>query len=548
MKLSFNSLFIVINLLLFFLSSCKKDDDIPKIAIEPSSLTMTVGQYTNTKLTVKYNGVEIMPEEVIWNSKDTSIAKMGKTGFVYGIWTGETDVTATLVNGKGFASCKIIVYDEHSYKFRLILRDKGTSSYSINRPSEFLSLKAIARRTKQNLQIDETDLPISPEYINKIEQIGGVIVAKSKWLKTVTVYFTDVALLDKYKQLPFVENTFMVWMGDEIAKKSTKEITQNLRSSNGILNKHENDSAYYGSAWININKNKGQVLHELGYRGAGIDIAVIDDAFLGIKSNPTLSNINIKGAKSFIYESKNPFETYSHGVWVTSCMATNKPGYYVGTAPEANYWLMRTEDSSSEYPIEQDYWVAAIEYADSVGVDVVNTSLYYTFSQFPPYKYNWENMDGKTEMASRGANMAAGKGIFIVCCAGNELSWVGTPGDSPNVLTVGAIGASNGITVDGRIKPDIISFSLWAQVIDINGDASLRIGTSYSSPIICGLAACLWQAYPMLTNKELMEIIKKSADQYNNPQLPFGYGIPNMERALQLSKQKYIEMEYSLFD
>jgi subtilisin family serine protease len=301
----------------------------------------------------------------------------------------------------------------------------------------------------------------------------------------------------------------------------------------------------YGSAFDNINLNNGQFLHELGYKGSGMDIAVIDAAFVDITSNPQLKNIHIKGAKSFIYEDQDPYGTDSHGVWTTSCMATNMQGYYVGTAPEANYWLLRSEDIDTEYPVEQDYWVAAIEYADSVGVDVVNTSLYYTSSDFAPYKFKFENLDGKTEIATRGANMAADKGILIFCCAGNLGSWIGTPGDSPNVLTVGAVNnkgiiadfSSFGLTVDGRIKPDVVALGSGAAVIPVSGSfIDHRFGTSYSSPILCGLAACLWQSNPNLTNKQLLDIIKKSADRYNNPLLPYGYGIPNMQKAYELSR------------
>jgi len=550
MKLYLKFFLILISLLFSLFYSCKKSEikDIEpssKLIIEPSSLILEVDQYINTKLTAKFDGVELQPSEVKWSSKDTTVATIDERGFVSALWIGETEVTATLIDGSEVARCKVSVYDEkHTYKFRLILKDKGISNFSVDRPIEYLSQKAITRRVNHNIIIDDSDLPISTEYLKEIENIGGVIVAKSKWLKTVIVYITDPTMIDKYKQLPFIENTEIVWKGLKTMNKSGKYLYENLKTTNEGLNKSGFDSVFYGAAWNNIKTNNGQFLHEMGYKGAGIDIAVIDAGFLNIKTNPSLSSINIKGAKSFIYENTNPYDI-EHGAWVTSCMAANVPGYYVGTAPEANYWLFRTEDMSSEYPVEQDYWVAALEYADSVGIDIVNSSLYYKYKDMPPYKYLWENLDGKTEMASRGANMAAEKGIFIVCCAGNDHSYIGTPGDSPNVLTVGSVNTwglidnftSFGITVDGRIKPDVVALGGGACVIDIYGNVAIKFGTSYASPNICGLAACLWQAYPQLSNKELLDIIRKSANRYSNPELPYGYGVPDIQKAMQLARQ-----------
>lgn len=180
--------------------------------------------------------------------------------------------------------------------------------------------------------------------------------------------------------------------------------------------------------------------------------------------------INGKGAAKckiiVVYENDDPYALDSHGIWVTSCMAVNLPGKYIGTAPEANYWLLRTEDQASELPIEEDYWVSAAEYADSVGVDIINSSLYYnTFHSFVDSRYRFEDMDGKTAFATKGANVAASKGILIVNCAGNDGTWVGTPADSPNVLTVGSLNyrlnidhfTSFGVTIDGRMKPDVLA-------------------------------------------------------------------------------------------
>lgn len=537
MKLNSFTLFLFSCVL--FLSECKQPDVVlnETITITPDSLTIPIRDFISYRLNATVTNS--VSDSVVWSSENPRIATVNEKGYVTAINKGVTEIVATLVNGKATGKCKVTVLDNNDYKFRLILKDKGTSGFSVNKPEEFLSLKSIERRRKQNLSVNETDLPISTDYIKEIEKTGAIIVCKSKWLKTVTIECSDYFLIDKLKKLPFVEDAVVVW-------KSNKPVVLNTKKRINIPSDRIQSlsDTIYGSAFENINLNNGQYLHELGYKGAGMDIAVIDAAFVDITSNPQLKNINIKGAKSFIYEDQDPYGTDDHGVWTTSCMATNMPGYYVGTAPEANYWLLRSEDIDTEYPVEQDYWAAAIEYADSVGVDVVNTSLYYTTSYFAPYHYIFEDLDGKTEFATQAANMAADKGILIVCCAGNESSWVGTPCDSPNVLAVGAVNnkgiianfSSFGLTVDGRIKPDVVALGSGAAVIPKSGNyIDHRSGTSYSSPILCGLVACLWQAKPQLTNKQLIDIIRKSGDRYNNPQLPYGYGIPDMQKALELA-------------
>ena len=382
-------------------------------------------------------------------------------------------------------------------------------------------------------------MPISKAYLKQIEKVGGVIVSQSKWLKTVCVQCEDKKLVEEYKKLPFVEDVSMVWRSE---KEKIKETAFSAISSQE-RKKSDHSFEDYGEAWKNISLHQGQLLHESGFRGKGIDIAVIDAGFIDLPNNPVLNTIQIKGAKSFIYEDLNPYNTDSHGVWVIACMATNSPGYYVGVAPEANYWLLRSEDSSGNFLVEEDYWAAAVEYADSVGVDVVNTSLYYLWNDWPFPSHKSEEMDGKTVLSTRAANVAADKGILIVCCAGNDGAWLASPADSPNVLTVGSvndkgwIGAftAYGITADGRMKPDVVSLGQLACTIDTGGKIDFRNGTSYASPIMCGLAACLWQAYPELTNRELLDILKRAADRYNAPELPYGCGIVNIQRAMELA-------------
>jgi hypothetical protein len=535
----------------FFLSACKKTEipvPITSIRMNLDSIVLANDKLNGAFLSViMENFPEGTKDSIEWRVDDPSIAEITSAGVVKPKGAGITYVYAK-VQGKGEAKCKIIVTDANDYKFRLVLIDKGRSDFSIGNPEAFLSKKAIERRRKRNIPIDESDLPISKQYLKTIAEVGGSIVAQSKWLNTVAVSIQDKFLIDKYKALPFVKEVILVYVGKRKIKSDVPKYADSPQSGSTI---DLGTTINYGSAADNINTVKGEALHQKGFKGTGMDIAVIDDGFLKLKNNVAFGQVHIKGAKSFVYENDDPYSIDTHGIMVTSCMAMNIPGSYVGTAPEANYWLLRTEDSATEFPIEEDYWTSAIEFADSAGVDLVNSSLSY--SDYPDInqRYTASDMDGKTAFASRAANMAFKKGMFIVNCAGNEQRWVGTPADSPGVLTLGSINrngsASNstswGMTADGRIKPDVMALGGSAVVISTSGTAEYKSGTSFASPIVCGLAACLWQAYPQLTNSELMEVIRESADRAKNPEFPFGYGIVDMKKAMELARIKSLSLK-----
>ncbi|MDU1891196.1 MAG: S8 family serine peptidase [Dysgonomonas sp.] len=435
------------------------------------------------------------------------------------------------------------VYPQYNYKFRLTLTDKGQTPYTLDRPEEFLSQKALDRRSKQRLSVDSTDLPISQKYINDIEQVGGIVVAKSKWMKTIAVHCSDSAMADKYKELPFVSDVMFVWKGkpktestpDSIVKYPAKET---ISFGN-----------YYGRGEDNIKINNGQALHNAGFKGKGIDIAVIDAGFNHLPQIEMLDNLDIKGHKGFVFENEDMFTNANqHGLNVLSCMATNKPMQFVGTAPEASYWLFSSEDARSEFPVEEDYWATAIEYADSVGVDVVNTSLGYNNFDKPAVSYTHAILDGRSALITRAANAAASKGMFLSISGGNsgDSEWekITPPSDAFNVLTVGAVKrdsviaefSSRGYTADLRVKPDVMALGSASIVVGDKGQVRMASGTSFSSPIMCGMVACLWQALPSLTNKEILEIVRESSDNYTDPDKDYGYGIPDMGKALELGK------------
>lgn len=427
------------------------------------------------------------------------------------------------------------------YMFRLQLKDKNGTEYSISKPEEFLSVRALERRIRQNITIDSTDIPVSKKYCTEIEKRGGKIVARSKWMNTVSVSCTDSLLVEILKDLRFVDSATFVWKNDTTVKGGNSLKPVKLPEP-----KAENK---YGYGYDQIKMLNGESLHSKEFKGKGLEIAIIDAGYQNLKDILLLDNVFIRGIKDFVYNGIDILKSSNHGLNVLSILASNRPNIYVGTAPEAKYWLLKSEDGRSEYPIEEDYWIAAAEYADSVGVDLINTSLGYTKFNPLAQSYNQLQLDGKTAFISKAAKIATQKGIFVVISAGNEGSktWrnISAPADVDDVLTVGSVRkdstlsyfSSVGLTADERIKPDVVALGSKINVIGEDGNVTYNSGTSFSGPVMCGMAACLWQAYPQLTNLQLLYIIRRSANRFDKPNESYGYGIPDMKKAMEIAEE-----------
>lgn len=427
---------------------------------------------------------------------------------------------------------------QDTLKYRISLKDKAVTTYSLERPEQFLSQKAIARRQKQHLAIDSTDLPVCRKYIDEIRRQGVGIVVTGKWENFVTVSCNDSTLIDRIVALPFVRTAEKVWT----APKTDGEAVPAKRDSVINMPKIYADSIY-GPAITQIQLSNGDKLHDAGFKGQGMTIAVIDAGFHNLDKITAMRNIRILGTKDFVNPRADLFAESSHGLSVLSCIGMNQPNVMTGTAPEASFWLLRSEDEYSEHLVEQDYWAAAVEFADSVGADVLNTSLgYYAFDD-KSKNYKYRDLDGHHALMSRQASRIADKGMVLVCSAGNSGmgSWkkITPPGDAVNVLTVGAVNkqavlapfSSIGNTADGRIKPDVVAVGEGADVIRTDGNQGKANGTSFSSPIMCGMVACLWQARPELTAKEVIELVRSSGDRADYPDNIYGYGVPDMWKA-----------------
>ena len=434
---------------------------------------------------------------------------------------------------------------QDTLKYRISLRDKAATAYSLERPEQFLSQKAIERRRKQNLAIDSTDLPVCRKYVDEIRRQGINVIVTGKWENFVTVSCNDSALIDRIAALPFVRTAEKVWT----APKTKGEMMSATRDSVVNTPKIYTDSIY-GPAITQIQLSNGDKLHDAGFKGQGMTIAVIDAGFHNLDKITAMQNIRVLGTKDFVNPQADLFAESSHGMSVLSCIGMNRPGIMTGTAPEASFWLLRSEDEYSENLVEQDYWAAAVEFADSVGVDVINTSLgYYAFDD-KSKNYKYRDLDGHHALMSRQASRIADKGMVLVCSAGNSGmgSWkkITPPGDAENVLTVGAVNkrallapfSSIGNTADNRIKPDVVAVGEGSDVIRTDGNQGKANGTSFSSPIMCGMVACLWQACPKLTAKELIELVRSSGDRADCPDNIYGYGVPDIWKAYNSYKQK----------
>ena len=433
---------------------------------------------------------------------------------------------------------------ENNYKYRVSLKDKVGTAYSVDKPQEFLSERALERRNRQQLPVDETDLPVSQVYVDELKGMGAKLVTSSRWNNTVVLEVSDTLLMDEVAKKSFVKGVKKVWtQPDSIPlrnKKRGKEVTNDVKES----------GHYYGKAFRQINIHGGDSLHAAGFTGKGMHVAVIDAGFYNADKIKFFKKMDLLGTRDFVNPNSDIYAENSHGMKVLSCMAANIKDVFVGTAPEASYWLLRSEDQDTEQPIEEDYWAAAIEFADSVGVDVVNTSLgYYEFDEgYGGYRYR--DLDGHYSLMSHSASVAADKGIVVGCSAGNSgrSAWkkVTPPGDSENVITVGALTkelknaefSSIGDTSDGRVKPDVMAIGVNSVVSGNDGTVSKANGTSFASPTMCGVVTCFWQACPWLTAKEVIKAVQQAGDRVDYPDNIYGYGVPNLWKAYQKEVEK----------
>ncbi len=426
--------------------------------------------------------------------------------------------------------------------------DKKNSPYTTTNPLAYLGPRALQRRLNQSIPIVESDLPVNPAYVDSVVAKGAHIHLRSRWLNGVSVKVTSTAQLTAILSLPFVVGITEVGAvvqapntgGNQKFKPMPSATVQNktVSSSPGT------QSLNYGASFAQINLLNGVCMHNKGYQGQGMVISILDAGFVSIDTLPVFDSLwaghQILGGYNFVDEKDSIYYGHFHGTCVLSCMGGNMPGQLIGTAPKASFWLLRSEDAATEKLVEEYNWVAAAEFSDSVGADVINTSLGYTVFDDSLENNTYASMNGHTTPCARAVNFASNKGIAVMCAAGNmggtAWKYIGTPADADSALAVGSVNtsgvyssfSSQGPGSGGDIKPDVASCGEGAVVADWNTDGiTYQNGTSFASPILCGLVACLWQANPQMTNMEILHAVEKSASKFAQPDSFVGYGIPD---------------------
>ena len=429
--------------------------------------------------------------------------------------------------------------------------DKSQNRFKTAQAENFLSLRAMQRRVKQNIPLVKNDLPVTTVYVDSLKHMGFNVLHESKWLNAVSVNVVDIQQFNKLKDIKFVVPYTL-----KSVLKSTD--SPGIKFDSETTPVKFNPKTYYGPSYNQMAIHHGDYLHSRGFRGQGMLIAVIDAGFNNALNMSSLDSLwlenRVKLVRDLILPDGNVFIQHEHGSEVLSVLAGLSPGHLVGSAPKADYVLFRTEDATEEkdgngntrereYPVEEFNWAVAAELADSIGVDVISTSLGYSLFNDPQLSHSYKDMNGRTTIISKAAGIASSKGMIVVVSAGNEGSnswkYITAPADADSILTVGAIDANNmiasfssrGPTFDHRIKPDVVAVGKNTSLQQPDNEFVQGNGTSFSAPVIAGLTACLWQSCPDKTNMDIIRAIKQYASQYFNPDTIKGYGVPDFRQS-----------------
>lgn len=442
--------------------------------------------------------------------------------------------------------------------------DKADMAFTVESPSLYLSPRAIQRRISQSIAVDEADLPVNISYVNQVLGLGATLHNTTKWLNGVVVWSDSAGFYDEAAKLPFVSEVRKIKTLGVAAKSQENKFAPIFSADEPA----PIDTSVYGGSAYQVGQLNGQYLHNGHFKGKGKHIAVLDGGFYKADEYSAFDSLwangQILGNRDFVDPSSDIFDEHYHGMCVLSIMGGNIPGQLIGTAPEASFWLLRSEDGATEFPIEEYNWASAAEFADSAGADIINTSLGYSIFIDTTMNYTYSDMDGKTAVVTRAANIAASRGMLVVVSAGNEgnnpWKYITAPSDGEEVIAVGAVNAagtpagftSSGPSAGGDIKPNVSAVGWNTVLMKSNGTVGTGSGTSYSSPVIAGMAACLWQANPEASVPRLKEAIEKSSHLYQTPDSLLGYGIPDFKIADQILKlsrvgKNNLQPEWSIF-
>ncbi|GAB3308225.1 S8 family serine peptidase [Hymenobacter humi] len=423
-------------------------------------------------------------------------------------------------------------------------RDKAGTPYSVAQPQAFLSARSVARRTRQGIAVLPRDLPVNPAYVTQVRGVVGKpqVHYTSRWFNAAVVS-CDSATLARITSLAAVRGASTLNRSYRAPAAPTAPVqVAPLAARSTVASR-----AQYGPAYRQNEQIGALEMHDAGYRGEGMQVAVFDAGFPGVDKIPALQALfqdkRLLGTRNFVDGGTSVYQRSSHGTSCLSTMGANQAGFYIGSAPKASFYLCLTEDTNSEHPTEEANWLAAAEYADSAGVDVISSSLGYTTFDAPSKSYTYADMNGRTALSTRAATVAARVGMLVVNAAGNEgddpWHYISAPADADSIVSVGAVDSlgfhapfsSYGPTADGRVKPTLSAMGRASAVLGANGSAFRGSGTSYACPILAGMIAGFWQANPTLTAQQVIAALRNTASQATAPDAKLGYGIPSFAKA-----------------
>ena len=432
------------------------------------------------------------------------------------------------------------------YRYFIFFQDKAGTPYAVGQPQAFLSARALARRSRQSIAVRARDLPVSPAYLAQVRAVSAdlQLIYPSRWLNGVVVA-CDSTTLARVAQLPAVAGTQLLSRRPPLPPAAAGAVADIAPPPTPLTPR-----ATYGRAYAQNQLIGAVAMHEAGYRGEGMQIAVFDAGFPGADRLAALQNLQrqgrVAGTRNFVNGGRSVYLSNGHGTATLGLIAGELPGYYVGTAPRATFHLCLTEDVSSESPLEEANWLAAAEYADSAGVDVISSSLGYTTFDDPALSHTYADLTGRTALGSRAALGAARAGMIVVNSAGNDGSngwhYIGVPADADSIITVGAVDSlrrfagfsSYGPTADGRIKPTLAAMGVASAVLTPAGTVVRGNGTSYACPELAGLVAGFWQAHPALSAQQVIAALTRGGSQAAAPDNTLGFGIASFGAAYNL--------------
>ncbi|MFA6259921.1 MAG: S8 family serine peptidase [Bacteroidia bacterium] len=443
------------------------------------------------------------------------------------------------------------------YYHWISLNGKDTSQYKMSKPEAFLSSKSIQRKNRLQISIGMNDIPVNPVFTQTLSLLGVQVTGTSRWMNAILVESKQKKLSDTIRNLPFISST--TYLGERkvlqgVVRKDIHELVETLEAKVNPSKQLEQDSDFYGKSALQVKMLNTPALHQLGFNGKGITVAVLDAGFSKVNHISYFRHLfdssQIVLTRDLVDGNTQVYDDDAHGTGVLSCMAAYAPNRLVGTAYAANYLLIRTEDALNENLLEEALWILGAELADSAGADLIQSSLGYNEFDDKQQNHRLKELNGNTTLISKGATLAVAKGMVVVCSSGNEgdNNWrkIVAPADVKDVITVGgvdetgnlALFSSIGPTADRRVKPDLVAMGERTMVLSENGIVYPGNGTSYACPLICGTIACLMQACPITGTSAIAQAIKLSSDNYTRPNNYIGYGVPDaaMARAIMDSK------------